>query len=78
MKPVQIVRMTRVTYSIAAASYHSIRALTEWANQPNLSKDVQVTKKRDFLVDNIMMKTPPVEQAKELKTGWFRELERTK
>ena len=32
MQPVQTLRMTRVTYGSAAASYHSIRALTECAN----------------------------------------------
>ena len=39
MQPVQTLRMTRLTYRNAAASSHSIRALTECANQPYVSKD---------------------------------------
>ena len=39
MEPVQTLRMTRVTYGNAAASYHSIRALTECAKQPNVTNE---------------------------------------
>ena len=64
MQPVQTLRMTRVTYGNAAASCHSIRALTECANQPNVSTDVQEAIKRDFSVDDILTGAPSVEQRK--------------
>ena len=78
MQPVQTLRMTRVTYGNAAASYHSIRALTECANQPNVSNDVQEAIRRDFYVDDILTGAPSVEQAKDLQKGLISALERNK
>ena len=51
MHPVQTLRMARVTYGNAAASYHSIRALTECSKQPNVTNDVREDIQRDFYVD---------------------------
>ena len=69
----QPVRMTRITYGNAAASYHSIRALTECANQRNVSIDFQEAIKRDFYVDDILTS---IEQAKQLQNGLISALER--
>ena len=68
MQPVQTLRMTRVTYGNAAASYHSIRAFTECAKQPNVTNDVREAIQRDFYVDDILTEaSAAVEQAKELQ-----------
>ena len=78
LQTVQTLRLTRVTYGNDAASYHSIRALTECANQPNVSIDVQEAIKRDFYVDDFLTGAPPVEQAKQLQKGLISGLERNK
>ena len=65
MQPVQTLRMTRVTYGNAAASYHSIRALTECAKEPNVTNNVREAIQRDFYVDDTLTGASSVEQAKE-------------
>ena len=78
MQPVQALLVTTITYGNATASYYSIRALTESANQPNVSIDVQKAIKRDFYVDEILTGAPSVEQAKQLQKGLISSLERNK
>ena len=69
---------TRVTYGNSAASYHSIRALTECAKQPNVTNDVRDAIKRDVYVDDILKGASSVEQAKESQKGLISALERNK
>ena len=52
--------------------------MTECANQPNVSVDVQEAIKRDFYVDNDLTGAPSVEQAKQLQKRLISALERNK
>ena len=78
MQPVLTLRMTRVTYGKAAASYQSIRALTECAKQPNVKNDVREAILRDFYFDDILTGASSLELAKELQKGLISALERNK
>ena len=70
--------MTKVTYGNAAASYQSIRALTECAKQRKVTNDVREAIQRDFHFDDILTGASSVEQAKELQKCLISALERNK
>ena len=70
--PVQIYRMTRVTYGVASSSYHAIRALRD-ANLGAVSELARIIL-RDFYVDDLMSGAKTVTKAIELQTGLHQHL----
>ena len=68
-EPVDIYRMTRVTYGVASSSYHSIRCLTECANFKDTHQLVQDALRRDFYVDDILTGASSKEEAEILQDG---------
>ena len=63
-QPIQQFRMTRVIYGITSAAYHSVRALVEVSNRCS-NKEIAMTIKNDFYVDDYLSGTDSLAAAKE-------------